>query len=133
MVSVTPRPLFTPGKDPVPIVQEAGWEIKLQEYVHFTHMYFQIRISVYRKSRIVLKEFGIMTQLVKMIRYFKCVCPSRKKATDFNTCANASRINRYPRAVKRRRKEHECLHRITFPYRKQKQPSRWADLLDDVI
>src|SRR5215475_8642877 len=23
-VSVTPRPLFTPGKDPVPIVQEAG-------------------------------------------------------------------------------------------------------------
>jgi hypothetical protein len=23
--SVTPRPLFTPGKDPVPIVQEAGW------------------------------------------------------------------------------------------------------------
>jgi len=25
-VSVTPRPLFTPGKDPVPIVQEAGWD-----------------------------------------------------------------------------------------------------------
>ena len=25
MVSVTPRPLFTPGKDLVPIVQEAGW------------------------------------------------------------------------------------------------------------
>jgi len=24
-VTVTPRPLFTPGKDPVPIVQEAGW------------------------------------------------------------------------------------------------------------
>ena len=24
-VSVTPRPLFTPGKDPVPIGQEAGW------------------------------------------------------------------------------------------------------------
>jgi hypothetical protein len=24
-VSVTPRPLFTPGKDPVPIVQEVGW------------------------------------------------------------------------------------------------------------
>ena len=24
-VSVTPRPLFTPGKDAVPIVQEAGW------------------------------------------------------------------------------------------------------------
>ena len=24
-VSVTPRPLVTPGKDPVPIVQEAGW------------------------------------------------------------------------------------------------------------
>jgi len=24
-VSVTPRPLFTPGKDPVPIVQGAGW------------------------------------------------------------------------------------------------------------
>ena len=24
-VSVTPRPLFTPGKDPVPIVQEAVW------------------------------------------------------------------------------------------------------------
>ena len=24
-VSVTPRPLFTPGKDPVPIVKEAGW------------------------------------------------------------------------------------------------------------
>ena len=24
-VSVKPRPLFTPGKDPVPIVQEAGW------------------------------------------------------------------------------------------------------------
>jgi hypothetical protein len=24
-VSVTPRPLFTPGNDPVPIVQEAGW------------------------------------------------------------------------------------------------------------
>ena len=25
MVSSTPRPLFTPGKDPVPIVQESGW------------------------------------------------------------------------------------------------------------
>ena len=25
VVNVTPRPLFTPGKDPVPIVQEAGW------------------------------------------------------------------------------------------------------------
>ena len=24
-VSITPRPLFAPGKDPVPIVQEAGW------------------------------------------------------------------------------------------------------------
>ena len=24
-VSVTPRPLSTPGKDPVPIVQETGW------------------------------------------------------------------------------------------------------------
>jgi len=24
-VNVTPRRLFTPGKDPVPIVQEAGW------------------------------------------------------------------------------------------------------------
>jgi len=24
-VSVTPRPLFTPEKDPVPIVEEAGW------------------------------------------------------------------------------------------------------------
>jgi len=24
-VSVTPRPLFTSGKDPVPFVQEAGW------------------------------------------------------------------------------------------------------------
>ena len=24
-ISVTPRPLFTPGKDPVPIVQEAVW------------------------------------------------------------------------------------------------------------
>ena len=24
-VSVMPRPLFTPGKDPVPILQEAGW------------------------------------------------------------------------------------------------------------
>jgi hypothetical protein len=24
-VSVTPHPLFTPGKDPVPIVQETGW------------------------------------------------------------------------------------------------------------
>jgi hypothetical protein len=25
VVSVTPRPYFTPRKDPVPIVQEAGW------------------------------------------------------------------------------------------------------------
>jgi hypothetical protein len=25
VVSSTPRPYFTPGKDPVPIVQEAGW------------------------------------------------------------------------------------------------------------
>ena len=24
-VSVTPQPLFTPGKDPVPILQEAWW------------------------------------------------------------------------------------------------------------
>jgi hypothetical protein len=24
-ISVTPRPLFTPGKDPLPFVQEAGW------------------------------------------------------------------------------------------------------------
>jgi hypothetical protein len=26
-ISVTPRPLFTPGKDPVPIVQEAEWAL----------------------------------------------------------------------------------------------------------
>jgi hypothetical protein len=26
-ISVTPRPLFTPGKDPVPIVQKAGWTL----------------------------------------------------------------------------------------------------------
>ena len=25
MVSSTPRPHFTPGKDPVPMLQEAGW------------------------------------------------------------------------------------------------------------
>jgi hypothetical protein len=25
VISSTPRPHFTPGKDPVPIVQEAGW------------------------------------------------------------------------------------------------------------
>jgi len=25
VVSGTPRPYFTPGKDPVPTVQEAGW------------------------------------------------------------------------------------------------------------
>jgi len=25
-VSSTPRPHFTPGKDPVPILQEAGWD-----------------------------------------------------------------------------------------------------------
>ena len=25
VVSSTPRPHFTPGRDPVPIVQEAGW------------------------------------------------------------------------------------------------------------
>ena len=25
MISSTPRPHFTPGKDPVPILQEAGW------------------------------------------------------------------------------------------------------------
>jgi len=24
-VSITPRPIFTPGKDPVPVVQKAGW------------------------------------------------------------------------------------------------------------
>jgi hypothetical protein len=27
-VSVTPRPLSTPGKDPEPIVQEAGWALE---------------------------------------------------------------------------------------------------------
>ena len=26
MVSSTPRPHFTPGRDPVPIIQEAGWD-----------------------------------------------------------------------------------------------------------
>jgi len=25
VVSITPRPHFTPGKDPIPILQEAGW------------------------------------------------------------------------------------------------------------
>jgi len=25
VVSVTPRPYFTPGEDPVPVLQEAGW------------------------------------------------------------------------------------------------------------
>jgi len=25
VVSSTPRPQFTPGKDPIPILQEAGW------------------------------------------------------------------------------------------------------------
>ena len=25
MVNVTPRPFFNPGKEPVPVLQEAGW------------------------------------------------------------------------------------------------------------
>ena len=25
VVNATPRPIYAPGKDPVPIVQEAGW------------------------------------------------------------------------------------------------------------
>jgi len=28
VVSFTPRPLFTPGKDPAPIVQEAEWALE---------------------------------------------------------------------------------------------------------
>ena len=28
MVSNTPRPHFMPGKDPVPILQEAGWALR---------------------------------------------------------------------------------------------------------
>lgn len=107
--------------------------LKLQEYVHFTHVCFQIRIFFYQKSGIVLKEYGIMIHLVKMITYLKCVCPSRKKRHSSIHVPVVSRIIRYPRAVKRRRKEQEFLHRIPFPYPKQKQPSRWADLLDDVI
>jgi hypothetical protein len=27
VVSSTPQPHFTPGKDPVPIVQDAGWDM----------------------------------------------------------------------------------------------------------
>jgi len=28
VISVTPRPLFTPGKDAIPIVQEVGWALR---------------------------------------------------------------------------------------------------------
>jgi hypothetical protein len=41
---------------------------------------------------------------------FQMFVSFENKATDFNTRANASRINRYPMAVKRRRKENEFLH-----------------------
>lgn len=70
-------------------MKEVQKHLKLQGHVHYTHTCFQIRIFFYQKSGIVLKEFGIMNQLVKMIRYFKCVCPSRKKATEFKTCTNS--------------------------------------------
>jgi len=106
--------------------------LKLQKHVHFTHMCFQIRIFFYQKSGIVLKEFGIMNQLVKMIRYFKCVCPRKKQRSSIHVPI-ASRINRYPGTVHRRRKEREFIHRIPFLYRKQIQPSIWPDLLEDVI
>jgi hypothetical protein len=36
-VSVTPRPLSTPGKDPVPIVQEAGWALESRKIYSFKH------------------------------------------------------------------------------------------------
>ena len=53
MASSTPRPHFTPGKDPVPIVQEAGWapgpvwtgekSLPHREFV----FYFKIRLLPY--------------------------------------------------------------------------------------
>ena len=36
-VSVTPRPLFTPGKDPVPIVREAGCGQTFLLFAHLMH------------------------------------------------------------------------------------------------
>ena len=47
MVSSTPRPYFTPGEDPVPIVQEAGWSFYIhvsKNYLGFIPLYFIFRI-----------------------------------------------------------------------------------------
>ena len=63
MVSSTPRPHFTPGKDPVPILQEAGWG-----YI-FRHTYKYIYVYV-----------CIDRQFVYMCICCVCVCVFVKKS-----------------------------------------------------
>ena len=43
MVSSTPRPHFTPGKDPVPILQEAGFNI----YIYILYIYVCVCVCVF--------------------------------------------------------------------------------------
>jgi hypothetical protein len=83
-------------------------------------------IFFHQTSVIGSKETGMGTQLVKLIRDCKCLCPSRRKQQRVIHLEIVFRIIRHPRAIKRRWKEQEFLPQASFPYRKQKQPSREA-------
>ena len=88
VVSSTPRPHFTPGKDPVPILQDAGWAAgsvwtggKSRPHRDSIPTVQPIAQLVYRTSypahvwieylcKIFIMEYGSLSPKVQIILYF---------------------------------------------------------------
>ena len=94
MVSLTPRPLFNPGKGPVPIVQEAGWagldrcgkfrpnrirspdrpsrsQSDVTDSVTNTSYFFVVGIHK-AEFRVVLRQFVIYKRLLELCHNADC-------------------------------------------------------------
>ena len=74
-VSVTPQPLFTPGKDPVPIVQEAGWAHNTSCVLITTVLLTEVSCSQWHDSEkwlIITVYIMGMIMLVVSDGFYKC-------------------------------------------------------------
>ena len=69
MVSSTPRPHFTPGKDPVPILQEAGWAPRVTFHI----------VLFYLKTRSI-SDLALIPSSGGKENYETCV-PLRRQTT----------------------------------------------------
>ena len=89
-VSVTPRPLFTPGKDPVPIVQEVGGPKGRSGQLRKISPppRFDPRTVFYGARRLILRSSGILRHVRRFGSIYRR-CLSGQKITLWKLCSTS--------------------------------------------